>query len=203
MKKNMIFGIVLAFVILGLAPIHAEDFQKRGEAAYRAQDYGEAARWYNKAAAQGNPYAQYGLGTMSENGQGVDQDVAAAQSWYQKAYKGFLKQAQHGSVDAQFRLGSLLAAGKGTKQNPAEAATWFRKAADRGYIAAAFQLAALYEKGLGVKQDLVQAYIWYGITIKLGGEYAHVNFETLESKLIIKQLDYAKGFIRVWKIKKS
>ena len=36
-----------------------------------AQDYPEAVRWYRKAAEQGEPKAQYGLGFMYTKGEGV------------------------------------------------------------------------------------------------------------------------------------
>ena len=45
------------------------------------QDYAEAARWYRKAAEQGNAIAQTNLGTMYFQGQGVPQDYAEAVRW--------------------------------------------------------------------------------------------------------------------------
>ena len=45
------------------------------------QDYAEAARWYRKAADQGEAQAQYVLGLMYDNGQGVTQDYAEAHMW--------------------------------------------------------------------------------------------------------------------------
>ena len=38
------------------------------------QDYAQAAAWYRKAADQGYAGAQYNLGVMYANGQGVPQD---------------------------------------------------------------------------------------------------------------------------------
>jgi TPR repeat protein len=35
------------------------------------QDHAEAARWYRKAADQGNALAQFGLGLMYDQGHGV------------------------------------------------------------------------------------------------------------------------------------
>ena len=42
------------------------------------QDYSDAARWYRKAADQGNADAQYTLGIMYADGQGVAQDLIQA-----------------------------------------------------------------------------------------------------------------------------
>ncbi len=43
-----------------------------------AQDYAEALRWYRLKAAQGHAAAQYKLGDMFRNGEGVAQDKAEA-----------------------------------------------------------------------------------------------------------------------------
>jgi len=45
------------------------------------QDYAEAARWYRKAADQGDAGAQFDLGLMYCRGQGVTQDYAEAHMW--------------------------------------------------------------------------------------------------------------------------
>ena len=45
------------------------------------QDYAEAAKWYRKAADQGNAYAQSNLGWMYANGRGVPQDYVQAHMW--------------------------------------------------------------------------------------------------------------------------
>ena len=46
------------------------------EAAYDRGDYAEAVRWYRMAADQGLADAQFVLGFMYANGQGVPQDHA-------------------------------------------------------------------------------------------------------------------------------
>ncbi len=49
------------------------------------QDYYSAASWYQKAAIQGNAYAQFNLGFLYAYGRGVEQDYSQALYWYQKA----------------------------------------------------------------------------------------------------------------------
>jgi uncharacterized protein len=46
-----------------------------------AQDYAEAAKWYLRAANQGEHNAQLNLGRMYEKGHGVPQDYALAHMW--------------------------------------------------------------------------------------------------------------------------
>ena len=49
------------------------------------QDYGEAVRWYRRAAEQGNARAQNNLGTMYQNGRGVAQNYVQAHKWFNLA----------------------------------------------------------------------------------------------------------------------
>lgn len=49
------------------------------------QDYEKAKYWYEKAAENGNAYAQYQLGTMYEYGLGMNTNDLLALDWYLKA----------------------------------------------------------------------------------------------------------------------
>ena len=76
-----------------------------------------------QAAKQGYAPAQYNLGLMYTQGQGVRQDYVEAVKWYRKA-------AEQGHVDAQVNLGGLYADGRGVRQDYAEAVNFYIKAAD-------------------------------------------------------------------------
>ena len=56
---------------------------QNGEGGER--DLEKAREWYNKAAKQGYPTAQYNLALMYKNGQGGEQDFVKARQWYTKA----------------------------------------------------------------------------------------------------------------------
>jgi TPR repeat protein len=88
------------------------------------QDNAEAAKWYRRAAEQGNAQAQSNLGAMYDNGQGVRQDYAEAVKWYRKA-------ADQGEADGQFNLGIMYARGRGIAQDYVQAHKWFNLAAAR------------------------------------------------------------------------
>jgi TPR repeat protein len=45
------------------------------------RNFEKAFQWYEDAAKQGYPYAQYSLALMYFNGQGVSQDDVAACAW--------------------------------------------------------------------------------------------------------------------------
>lgn len=96
-----------------------------GEAAYDRKDYSEAAKWYRKAAEQGNAEAQYRLGYMYHLCYGFATDYSEAMKWYRKA-------AEQGYVRAQCNLGLMYHNGNGVAKDLNEAKRWYQKAADQG-----------------------------------------------------------------------
>ena len=67
------------------------------------EHYKKAAKWYLMAAEKGSAYAQYSIGYMYVNGEGVERDDNQAISWLQKA----ADQKQEGSDAAKVLLDSL------------------------------------------------------------------------------------------------
>ena len=56
------------------------------------RDAAKAIEWYQKAAAQGDTDAQYTLGLMYSNGDGVPRNDAKGMEWFQKsAARGHVK----------------------------------------------------------------------------------------------------------------
>ena len=96
-------AIVLSIICL-VAPTWA-DF-KAGENAYHRSDYATALRELRPLAEQGLAAAQFNLGLLYANGQGVQKDDAQARQWYEKT-------AVQGHANAQVRLGSLYDYGRG------------------------------------------------------------------------------------------
>ena len=68
----------------------------------------EVVQVYKNAAAQGLVAAQYNLGVMYANCQGVQQDYAEAVKWYRRA-------AEQGDADAQYNLGVMCDQGEGVQ----------------------------------------------------------------------------------------
>jgi TPR repeat protein len=77
------------------------------------------------AATQGNLRAQYNLGAMYDNGQGVAKDHAKAMHWYMLA-------AAQGHLTAQYNLGIMYNNGQGVVQNYVRAHMWINLAAVNG-----------------------------------------------------------------------
>lgn len=95
-----------------------------------------AAAWFHRSAAQGYADAQFNLGLMYANGEGVPQDPV-------KAVELFRKAASQGNVDAQNNLGVMYYAGEGVPRDNAKAREWFEKAAAQGNADAQANLDAM------------------------------------------------------------
>lgn len=105
-------------------------------------------------AEQGDPKAEFDLGTRYYYGRGVPQDYPEAARWYRKA-------ADQGNAKAQFYLGSMYRDGKGVSQDYSEALRWCRKAAEQGDPKGQAALGYAYYSGGGVPQDYAEAARWY------------------------------------------
>ena len=82
--RKTISALVVALMLGWAGAVHAGDFQK-GLEAYNAGDYATALLEWRDLAEQGDAEAQYNLGVMYDNGQGVAQDYAEAVKWYRRA----------------------------------------------------------------------------------------------------------------------
>ena len=95
-----------------------------------------AAGWFFRAAEQGYADAQFNLGLLYANGEGVPQDMHQAAELFRKA-------AEQGHVDAQNNLGALYFTGEGVEQDEKKAIEWFEKAAAQGNEEARANLDAI------------------------------------------------------------
>ena len=77
-------------------------------------------------AYQGDAAAQYNLGLMYANGEGVPEDDVEAVRWYRLA-------ADQGLVEAQSNLGAMYGSGEGVPRNYLTAYAWFNIAAASGH----------------------------------------------------------------------
>ena len=97
-----------------------------------AQNYVQAAHWYQKAANQNHAGAQFNLGVMYATGQGVSRDDTLSLMWIGKA-------ADLGDPGAQYTLGmrqwrvSLDEGPENARESRIEANKWLRLAAAQGY----------------------------------------------------------------------
>jgi len=112
----------------------------RGEGGV-ARDERRAAEWLEKAALQGNVYAEMTLGDLYENGRGVPKNAAIAADWRTKA-------ATRGNVRAQELLGKMYLDGNGVAKDRGKAEYWLNRAAlEGGDAQAQYLLARMHLEG--------------------------------------------------------
>jgi|GEM_PF-481166 len=133
-----------------------------------AKDLAKAFTWFEKAANQNHPEAQFYYAKFILNGQFTEKSPEKALLWFKKS-------AEQGYADAQNALGTLYMIGLGTKVDYVEASKWLKKSAVAGNAEGMYNLAQLYEKGKGLDQDSHQAIYWYEQSASKG--FAFSEFE--------------------------
>lgn len=164
-------------------------------------------------ARNGNHDAEFELGAMFHDGDGVGRDFGKALEWYKKA-------ASAGNRQAAFNLGLMFQNGEGTGADPDAAREWFIRASDAGDARAALQLGTMayaakdYSKALlyflksagqgladaqmnvgimhirgeGVpSQDLAVGYAWLTLSKAGGNQRAAAMLDNLSGKTTEEQ----------------
>ncbi len=86
-----------------------ETLYGKGVAAYRRDDFGGAVRIFQPLADQGYASAQFNLGFMYANGQGVPQDYVQSHKWFNLAASRYLASEKE-RRDIAIKSGDLVAA---------------------------------------------------------------------------------------------
>ncbi|MGH1351750.1 MAG: SEL1-like repeat protein [Methyloligellaceae bacterium] len=142
-----------------------------------AQNYQQAASWYQKGAGKGDVDSQFALAVLLAKGRGIEQNYQLAADLFQQAAKQGHAEAQYnlaliyaeglgrkpsikraiyymqlaakgGNVRAQYDLGTFFALGRGVQKNQKTAVEWTKKAADAGLAEAQLEYAVMLVKGL-------------------------------------------------------
>lgn len=173
--------VLLVLVALLISPAHGQDYIK-GFNAYLRGDYELAQREFRPLAERGNVLAQYKLGVMYSNGEGVRQDFSEAVRWFHRA-------AILGYAPAQNSLGVKYEKGLGVKRNYGEAVRWYRHGAEQGYATAQYRLGRMYALGRGVKRNYAAAILWFKTAAAQGVEDAAIAQDSVAARLSPQQLE--------------
>jgi len=210
----------------------ADDVRDGIEALDR-KDFNRALQLIRPLAQSSNPFAQWLLGDMYKDGEGLPKDMKMALDWWTKAASKGLADAQLSLGDsyaagqgvpenwseavkwwreaanqnlprAQTGLGLALYSGHGVQEDKAEAAKWFRKAADAGQTQSQAMLSRMYAFGEGgLKQSFVEAYKWVLIAGDEGKQLTVMQRGMLEAALRISDRREATRLAEQWKFKKG
>jgi uncharacterized protein len=148
---------------------------EQGLSKLAEKNYGEAVGLFRSAAAQGDPMAQYQLGTLYYQGLGLNQNYSEAALWYRRA-------AEQGNVDAQYSIGNMSLMGEGIPQNDLQAQYWYKEAAKQGHLSAIHNLDNLDRFSQNndlVTEDISKEIQEIDISLSMNIEQAMAN-ETIE-----------------------
>jgi TPR repeat protein len=115
-KKALLFA--LALIAVGCAEGELEE-----SASCAALPFESPLEDVLLCAEQGDARAQYNLGLMYAEGEGVPEDDVEAVRWYRLA-------TEQGDAVAQNNLGVMYATGAGVPEDDAESVRWYRLAAE-------------------------------------------------------------------------
>lgn len=129
------------------------------------RNYGQAHKFYQMSANQGNVFAYTNMAWLAVYGNGETQDV-------QKGMHMFEKAADFGNAYAQASLGWVYREGYGGIAKDYKLSfDWYMKAANQDYANAQASIGWLYREGLGVPQDYGKSLEYY----RKGAEKGDLN----------------------------
>lgn len=189
------------------------------------QSYEALAEALLQLSNEGNPYAIYYLGTLYENGNGVEQNNTSALSHYMTADKMGLPQAKYqmgltcefgrcgvtqsyevalniykeaadlGHSDAQCQIGGLYERGHGVEQNYETAARYYKLASEQDNERAKFLLADCYMNGIGVTKNVTEALSLFHQAANLGNGNSQLILAVRYKHGDELPLDYVKAYL--------
>jgi hypothetical protein len=140
--------VVAAVAIWVAAPLCAQSV-KAGIEAWQRADYSGAVSIWRPLAEKGDADAQFNLGQAYRLGRGVQTNLAAAKTWFERA-------AKQDHVDAETTLGLLLF----QNNDQAEGLKWLKKASEKGEPRAMLIYGTALVNGDSVTQDPVLGYAY-------------------------------------------
>lgn len=136
------------------------------------RDEAEAARWYQAAAEQNIPEAQFQYALMLLDGRYVDRDVDQAFALMEEA-------ANAGNRMAQFNFAQLLLSRGRTADAEVRAADYFQRAAEAGLPDAQYAMAQVLAQGAGGRSiDPAAARRWMELAARANFDTAQVEYGT-------------------------
>jgi TPR repeat protein len=144
--------------------------------AYDAKNYGRSFEIAQKLAEEGDPDAQYLLGSLLADGNGPRQNDKEAYGW-------LLKAAGQGNKNAQARVGVMLRDGTGVDRNECDAFDWFKMAAAQSQRMAQYEVGTYYERGVcGTRRSIDGAKKYYRLSDAQGYPQAGEALQRLEKR---------------------
>jgi hypothetical protein len=143
------------------------------------EDFVKAFELLGPLAEENHAEAQFLLGSLYINGQGVEKDDTKGLSWIMKAarqgydqarlraFSIYLELARRGDVSAMYNLGYMFLNGWGGEQNTDAGIGWLERAARNGHVHSAKILSGIYAEGkFGITPDENKASFWSNLPVE-------------------------------------
>lgn len=156
--KRIATMLLMLTMTVGMAVAQdARTWLSEGNAKYAEHEYADARILYEKAATAGSAEAQFNLGNMYYNGEGVNKDYSAAAMWFKRA-------ARKRYAKAEYNLALCYMQGNGVPVSYDKALMYMKASALRGFTEAQKRLADLYHNGIMVEADEEESRRWLAMS---------------------------------------
>jgi TPR repeat protein len=183
MKNKIIVALITAIVVTSIFLLYEKGcFSTRSKFdialnQYNNEQFKEAMDNFMPLAQQGNPYAEYYMGSMFYDGRGTTKD-------FTRAFKWLTKSSNQNCHEAQYLLAKMYMKGNNVKKDPKLASQLILKSANGGYGKAQTFLGIAYWK----KGQKKEANEWF-------------RKANLTDKQIVKVLNYCDNGTSVRKMR--
>ena len=182
--KHLLAASVLLGAISSTTTAAPRAFEE-GMNALLEGNFAEAYCKWKPLAERGYAEAQYNLGWLYANGNGLSVDIDAAHRWW-------LAAAEQGHADAQFAIGLALTTGEGKRRDIKQATHWFTRAARQGHRDSREILLRLNaDPGidlLAIQPDLAQE-PWFGWPGEISADGINVREKPSTKAKIVAKLE--------------
>lgn len=176
-RLRMIHKYLIAAALIGALPTSASAQSVRaGIQAWQHADYSQAVAIWRPLAEKGDADAAFNLGQAYRLGRGVTTNLAAAQTWFERA-------ATKGHVDAQTTLGLMLF----ENGDRVAGLRWLKQAAEKGEPRALLVYGTALFNGDAAKQDPILGYAYVSRAAAQGLAPAQATLEQLNQILPVEQ----------------
>ena len=187
------------------------------------EDFATALSLLRRAAESGHAEAQYRLGVMFANAEGMALDYAEAAAWLRRAAdqglgraqsilawlyasgygvqqddreagRLYLKAAEQGLPKDQYTVAAMYRWGRyGVDRDATEMVKWYERAANQGFAPAQFALGQMLAKGVEVPVDRITAFQWLSLAIVNGSDPAKQALMELTHEMGTGDIEFAKS----------
>lgn len=154
-----------------------------------------AAHWYEGAARQGHPLAQFALGFLLHQGAGEDHNAIYPDPV--KAAYWLLRAAEQRVIPAQQLIGQIYRTGAGVPEDHDKALHWTLMAAEAGVVSAQFEVGLLLGERPGVENG-IEAYKWFELAARSQYPGAAQNRNRLRDRLNTAEVQQAMAMADSW-----